>query len=207
MSLLTLCSSINHIIEIPFTFLFLCVGIFLTIKLGFPQFAYFRHFINLIKEGIVRSKNKENLQTMSAFHALFVAMATSIGIGNVVGPSLAIVVGGPGAMFWLLAYAFFGAATKLAEVTFALHFRRTLADGKVVGGPAEYLRQIHPFLAGWYGATTILLFAGWSGIQSKALAEILAKEFIPEWITGIGLALFVLCVLLGGARRVAGRHY
>lgn len=129
-------------------------------------------------------------------------MASSIGIGNIVGPSLAIVIGGPGALFWLVVYAFFGSVTKLTEVTFALFYREKTDDGKILGGPAQYLKKISPILAHWYAASTIILFAGWSGIQSKALAEIVAHRGIPESITGLCFAIFVVMVLMGGAKRV-----
>lgn len=202
MNILEQLQYLNILIGIPCAFLFLTLGIFLTIYLGFPQFFAFRYFLSFVTKGLKRESSKSNLKTMNAFHALFTAMASSIGIGTIIGPSLAIVVGGPGALFWLLVYAFFGAATKLVEVTFAVHYRKKTADGRILGGPAEYLKKIHPFLAYWYGFATIFLFAGWSGIQSKALAEIGAQRGIPEGITGFLLALLIFMILLGGARRV-----
>ena len=201
MNCLEFFTTINTVIGIPFTFLFLIVGIILTIKTGFPQIFAFGHFKELIKDGLKRT-HAGNLKTIDAFHALFTAMATSIGIGNIVGPSLAIVVGGPGALFWLIIYAFFGSVTKLTEVVFALHYRTKTSDGRILGGPAEYLKMVHPLFANWYGITTVFLFAGWSGIQSKALAEILLKNGIQEWATGLVLALFTFYILMGGAQRV-----
>lgn len=201
MNLLDFFTSTVHYIDIPFTFLFLCIGIGLTLYTRIPQIYAFPHFIRILTSGLKR-REKKDLKTINAFHALCAAMATSIGIGNIIGPSLAITIGGPGALFWLLVYAFFGAATKLTEVCFAVHFRTKNSDGRILGGPAQYLSAIHPWLASWYGAATIILFAGWSGIQSKALAEILAKQHIPELITGICLAVLVVFVLVGGAQRV-----
>lgn len=201
MDLLTIFNTINVLIGIPFAFLFLIVGIILTIKTGFPQIFAFRYFLKFIQEGLKRT-HTGNLKTIDAFHALFTAMAASIGIGTIVGPSLAIVVGGPGALFWLIIYAFFGSVTKLTEVVFALHYRKKTADGRILGGPAEYLKMIHPFFAHWYGFATLFLFAGWSGIQSNALSEILFKKGIPEWTTGLILACFTFYILIGGAQRV-----
>ncbi len=200
MDLITLLNTINLLIGIPFAFLFFTVAFFLTLFLKVPQFFAFRHFLSFITAGFKREHG--SLKTIDAFHALFTSMASSIGIGTIVGPSLAIVVGGPGALFWLLLYAFFGAATKLVEVTFALVYRRTLSDGRIIGGPAEYLKAVHPYFARWYGFATIFLFAGWSGIQSKALAEIGAQRGVPEYVTGFLLALFIFLILLGGAQRV-----
>lgn len=201
MSLLEQLQYLNIIIGIPFTFLFLAVGVFLTLYLGIPQVFAFRSLLSFATNGFKRKANT-HLKTIDAFHALFTSMASSIGIGTIIGPSLAIVIGGPGALFWLLIYAFFGSVTKLVEVTFAVHYRKKTEDGRILGGPAEYLKKIHPFLAYWYGFATIFLFAGWSGIQSKALAEIGAQRGIPEGITGLSLAIFIFIVLLGGARRI-----
>lgn len=184
----------------PFAYLFFSVGFFLTIFLKIPQFFAIGHFLSFITAGFKREQG--SLKTIDAFHALFTSMASSIGIGTIVGPSLAIVIGGPGALFWLLLYGFFGAATKLVEVTLAVFYRRTLPDGSVMGGPAEYLKAVHPYFARWYGFATIFLFAGWSGIQSKALAEIGAQRGVPEYVTGFLLAFFIFVILLGGAQRV-----
>ncbi len=200
MDLLLSLNHINLLMGIPCAFLFLAVSIFLTIRLGFPQFFAFNYFFSFIMTGLKR--NSENLKTIDAFHALFTSMATSIGIGTIVGPSLALVIGGPGALFWLLVYNFFGSVTKLVEATFAVAYRKKTAAGRILGGPAEYLKAVHPLLAYWYGFATIFLFAGWSGIQSKALAEIGAQRGVPEWITGFLLALTIFFILLGGAQRV-----
>jgi alanine or glycine:cation symporter, AGCS family len=201
MNFLLFLNGLNIIIGIPFALLFLAISILFTLKLGIPQIFAFKRFITFVTTGL--SRQADTTKTINAFHALFTSMATSIGIGTIVGPSLAIVAGGPGALFWLLSYAFFGSVTKLVEVTFALVFRKKTEDGRILGGPAEYLKVVHPFLAYWYGFTTLFLFAGWSGIQSKALAEIGAQRGVPEWITGMILALVIFFVLLGGAQRVS----
>lgn len=201
MDFLFLLNQLNVLIGTPFAFLFLAVSLFLTLKLRIPQIFAFKRFIFFVTSGLTR--RVDSSKTINAFHALFTSMATSIGIGTIVGPSLAIVVGGPGALFWLLTYAFLGSVTKLVEVTFALTYRKKTVDGRILGGPAEYLKEVHPFLAYWYGFTTLFLFAGWSGIQSKALAEIGAQRGVPEWVTGLLLASAIFFVLLGGAQRVS----
>src|SRR5579885_3250693 len=121
MDLLYFLNQLNLAIGVPFAFLFLAIGIFLTIVLRLPQIFAFKRFLSFATQGLKR--DSKNLKTINAFHALFTAMATSIGIGTIVGPSLAIVVGGPGALFWLIVYAFFGSVTKLVEATFAIIYR------------------------------------------------------------------------------------
>ena len=123
-------------------------------------------------------------------------------MGNIVGPTIAISTGGPGALFWLIAYSFFGSVTKFTEVSFALTFRTRLASGKLIGGPTQYLKHVHAGLAMWYGALTVFLFAGWSGLQANTLATIFALEDIPKSATGLCLALVVLIVLHGGITRI-----
>ncbi len=201
MDLINFFKSINLLLDIPVTIAFLCVALFLTLYLGIPQIRFFKHFLSFAKEGFGRSDDSQ-VKTINAFHAMFTAMSTSIGVGTVVGPSLAIALGGPGALFWLVIYAILGSVTKLTEVSFAIKFREITQEGRVIGGPAEYLRKVHPFLASWYGVATIFLFAGWSGIQSKALSEILLEKGVPEWISGLCLAVIVFIVLIGGAKRV-----
>jgi len=191
---------LTNFLDAPVIFLFLCVGIFLTLFLSFPQFRYFHLFFKLLQQKNLTESAKN---TLSPLQALFTAMSTSLGMGNIAGPPLAIAIGGPGALFWLLAYTFFGAITKFAEVTLAVFFREKSADGTILGGPSIYLKKIHPFLGYWYAFITIFLLAGWSSLQSRTLAEVYAKAGIPEMITGIVSAIFVFYMLLGGAKRVA----
>jgi AGCS family alanine or glycine:cation symporter len=202
MNILPLLKHLNLLIDIPFTFIFLSVSIILTIVTGFPQFCALRRCLRLLCRGIERTESTR-LHTIGAFNALFTSMATSIGIGTIVGPSLAIVAGGPGALFWLLTYIFFGSVTKMVEVTFSVYYRSRTKQGDILGGPMQYLAMVHPTLAAWYGFSTMFLFAGWSGIQAKALAEILAHKGVHELFTGCLLAAFVLIVLIGGAKRVS----
>ena len=118
------------------------------------------------------------------------------------GPSVAIFTGGPGALFWLLVYIFFGSVTKFVEVIFAIRTRERLPDGYIVGGPMNYLKKISPALAYWYALVIIFLFVSWSALQANTLAAIYAQESIPEWVVGLGLAALVFFTLTGGAQRI-----
>lgn len=195
----------TQVFGIPATILFFGVGIILTLKTRFVQIRSFPYFISLITQGVKQRKKtgkKGEAKTISSFHALFAAMATTIGTGSIVGPSIAIITGGPGALFWLLVYIFFGAVTKFTEVTFALFTREKTKDGNIIGGPMQYLKSVSPILAAWYSFIMIFLFAGWSAVQSNTLASIFSQVGIPKWTVGLGLALFVLLALSGGAKRV-----
>jgi AGCS family alanine or glycine:cation symporter len=201
MDFLGLVDRLNLSLELPATVIFFATALILTYRLKFIQFRSFRRFIALITQGVAIDHNSK-IKTLTPFQALFTAMSTTIGVGNVVGPSLAILAGGPGALFWLVIYIIFASATKYTEVTLALETRKEFRDGYILGGPTQYLRLVHPIIANWYGFATIFLFASWSGVQSNTLAEILKQEGIPVAITGLILASLVMIVLFGGAKRV-----
>jgi AGCS family alanine or glycine:cation symporter len=196
-----ICSSIDEFFAFPSLCMFLGIGIFLTFKTRFVQVRAFPRFIHLLSHGI-KHEHTGNEKSINPFHALLTSMATTIGMGNIVGPTIAISTGGPGALFWLIAYAFFGAVTKFTEVSFAINFRTRLASGNLIGGPTQYLKQVSTLLATWYGILTVFLFAGWSGLQANTLATIFSLEAIPKTVTGLILASIVLIVVRGGIVRI-----
>ncbi len=202
MDLMSLVSSINNFLALPSTIIFISVAIILTLKHKFLQFRGFPRFVYLVTQGLKPQTNAGNSKTINPFHALFTAMGTTLGMGNIVGPSIAILVGGPGALFWLVCYAFFASATKYTEVVLALNTRLKLPSGDIIGGPMQYLRLVSSAIATWYGIAMIFLMVGWSGLQANTLASIFAQESIPHWMTGAGLAIIVFMVLNGGAQRI-----
>lgn len=205
MNLLSLCHTVKNILDTPTTILFFLVGILLTLKTGFVQIRALPRFFSLLKSGMKRKEvfsDAGQVRSIDAFHALFTAMSTTIGMGNLVGPSVAIFIGGPGALFWLLLYIFFGSVTKFTEVIFAMITRIKTTDGHILGGPMQYLKHVHIFFAYWFMYIMALLFVGWSMVQANTLAAIYAQEGVPEWATGLALALLTFYVLMGGAQRV-----
>lgn len=195
----------NHILALPTTILFLGAAVYLTVRFRFKQFTKLGHFFRLISGHVAqksRFDSQGNASTIGSFQALFTAMATAIGTGSVVGPSLAIIIGGPGALFWLVIYLFFGSIVKYVEILLALKTRHVSEDGKIIGGPMQYLAYMSPFLASWYGLFILTVFLGWQTVQSNTLATIFAQEGVSEWIVGAGLCSIVLTVLSGGAQRV-----
>jgi len=182
-------------------FILLLMALYLTIRTQVLQIRKIPYCIRLLIDG-TKTKKISNSNSINPLYALFTAMSTSLGMGTIVGPSIAIMMGGPGGLFWLTFYAFSGAVIKFAEATFGIHFRAKTPDGKILGGPMEYLKYAHPFLAQWYAYASIFLFSGWSALQSNVLAEMFSKVAIPEYITGILLALLVFILLSGGAQRI-----
>lgn len=203
MSLLDLLDLLNnHILAFPSIIMFFGVSLFLTIKTRFIQIRKFPYFVGLIFGGLKRTGLSENTENINAFHALLTAMGTTIGMGNMVGPTIAIMLGGPGALFWLLLYMFFGSVTKYVEVTYALITRQYLPDGFIAGGPMQYLKSVSNALASWYNYVIIFVLLGWSSGQANTLANVMALEGIPQWMVGLLLAAFVVVALQGGAKRI-----
>jgi alanine or glycine:cation symporter, AGCS family len=200
MDLFSFLSHIYDVLGYPLMFLFLAVGVILTLKTGFLQLRCFSRFMHLLTKGA--NKSDGNMKTISPIHALMTAMGTTLGIGSVVGPSIAIMTGGPGALFWMVAFAFFAGIIKFTEVCFAIATRQKTSTGDIISGPTQYLKLVHRSLASWYGFIIIFVFAIWSGVQSNTLAGIFAKEHIPTWQTGLAAALLTLLVVSGGAQRV-----
>jgi len=194
----------NDILAIPATIIFFGVAVVLTFKTRFMQFRGFGHFIKVLKRACTKhAYGNDNEKTISPLHALFTAMGTTIGMGNVVGPSVAIFVGGPGALFWLLIYIFFGAATKFAEATFAVETRITKPDGRVIGGPMQYLALLSPWLSKWYILVMSFLLIEWSMVQANTLGAVSELHgLLPAWSVGLILSGIILIIMKGGVERV-----
>lgn len=201
MDMLQFCTRIDDFLAMPSTILFVLIGIFLTFKTRFVQIRAFPRLVSLVTGG-VEHHHSEKEKMINPFHALLTAMSTTIGMGNIAGPSIAVITGGPGALFWLVIYSFFGAVTKFTEVVLAMTLRKKLPDGSVLGGPTQYLKDISPLLGMWYGGITVFLFAGWSGLQANTLANVFFLESVPKWITGFVLAVVVFMVMMGGIKRI-----
>ncbi len=190
---------LHLIIDVPLAFCFLAVGVLLSCMTRFPQLRKFKQFLKFITS---KQSHESHKNTITPLQALFTAMSTSLGMGTIVAAPLGVVIGGPGSLFWIMVYSFFGAVTKFSEATFAVKFKRYASDGTIIGGPTGYLYQIHPYLANWYGIVTVFLFSSWTAIQAKAMAATYSHQGVPEYATGAVMALFVFYILTGGAKRI-----
>ena len=147
---------------------------------------------------------------MSSFQALATAIAAQVGTGNIVGACGAILVGGPGAIFWMWIIAFFGMSTIYAEAVLAQKTRVINPDGTVAGGPVYYIKKAFnnafgKFMAGFF-AVAIILALGFMGamVQSNSIGESCQNAFgIPSWVMGAIIAVICAFIFIGGAHRVA----
>lgn len=147
---------------------------------------------------------------MSSFQALATAIAAQVGTGNIVGACGAILIGGPGAIFWMWIIAFFGMATIYAEAVLAQETRVVQADGTVLGGPVYYIKTAFKggfgkFLAGFF-AVAIILALGFMGamVQSNSIGESCQTAFgVPTWVMGLIVAALAAVIFIGGVQRLA----
>ncbi len=187
-----------------FVFLLLGTGIFFTIYLKFPQFRYLKHSLR-----IVRGKfDKEGDQgDTSHFQALTTALSGTVGTGNIAGVALAIHLGGPAALFWMLVTAAVGMTTKFVEVTLSHKYREVASDGSISGGPMYYMknRLNMKWLAGIFAVATVLSSFGTGSLpQINSISNSLFQTFgINHMLTGAVLAVLLGLVIIGGIKRIA----
>ena len=190
---------------IPLIVLLVGTGIFLTVILRGLQIRglFYSLYIALIK----RKEDEEQEGDISHFQALMTALAATVGTGNIVGVSLAIGVGGPGALFWMWITGIFGMATKYSEAVLAIKYREVDEFGTMSGGPMYYISKG----LGWkWLGTLFAIFASIAAfgigniVQSNSVADGVKASFgIPPWITGVILATFTAIVVLGGIKSIA----
>ncbi|MBE6662252.1 MAG: sodium:alanine symporter family protein, partial [Ruminococcaceae bacterium] len=138
--LLKIVSTINtYLSNYILLFLLVGVGIFYTVRTRFVQVRCFGEGMKNVF-GNIKLKGGKQEGGMSSFQALATAVAAQVGTGNIVGACGAILIGGPGAIFWMWVIAFLGMATIYAEAVLAQKTRVTNADGTVEGGPVYYIK-------------------------------------------------------------------
>ena len=181
----------------------LLLGVYLTISSRFIQLRTIPSMLKLIFTQ-PRSSKKESKHAIDPRKALFTAMSTTIGIGNIVGPIYAITKGGPGALLWYIITSFLAGAIVFTEVSLAVRYRVKLPQGRISGGPMPYLEKIFsPKIAKVYALIAAILLVCWTTNQSQQLAELLWEDNVPHWITGGVFAIISVIILLGGIRVVA----
>ncbi|MGW8178655.1 MAG: alanine/glycine:cation symporter family protein, partial [bacterium] len=196
----------------------LAIGGWLTFKTGLIQIRKFGTAFDFLFRGSFR-EDSEAEGTITSFQALSTALASTVGNGNIGGVATAILVGGPGAIFWMWICAAVGMATKYSEAVLGVHFRVRTIRGELASGPMYYISQGLPwkrvarFLAYmfcFFGAATALLGTG-NMAQSNTIARTFVETArlvfditLPYWIPGLFITILVGLVLLGGIRRIAG---
>ena len=179
------------------------LGLYFTIASRFVQFRYFGSMFRIFGEAFTRQPGQ-----LSSFQALMLSVAGRVGAGNIAGVSVAIMLGGPGAVFWMWMVALVGMATSYFECSLAQLYKRREPDGGYRGGPAFYIE--HGLGQRWLGILVSLLLLvtfglGFNAVQSYTVASSLHDTFgVPTLVSGIELMVVMGLIIFGGIRRIAG---
>jgi AGCS family alanine or glycine:cation symporter len=198
-----------------FIFLLLGTGFFFTLYLKFPQIRYFRHAIRIIKG---KYDKKGDLGDTTHFQALATALSGTVGTGNIAGVALAVHLGGPAALFWMLMTAFLGMCTKFVEVTLSHKYRELDAKGMVAGGPMYFMKKrlnislkngkmikTGYWLGGFFAVATVLSSFGTGSLpQINSISNAIFATFgVQHIITGAVMAVLLALIIIGGIQRIA----
>jgi AGCS family alanine or glycine:cation symporter len=179
-------------------------GVFYTIRLRGMQFRLLPQALKLAFSGQSAGDAPGDI---SQFQALMTALAATIGPGNIAGVATAVVLGGPGAVFWMWLSALMGMTTKYAEAYLAVYFRVQDSKGRMAGGPMYYLERGLGLksLAIMFAICGMIAALGTGcSVQSNSVAQAIHNTFgLPGWITGIVLTVVTGLVLVGGIRSIA----
>ena len=190
-------------------FLLLGCGCYLMISLHFLPLRNLLAALGLIFHS--KSRKSTDGEGVSSVSALTTELAATIGTGNIVGVATAMVLGGPGALFWMLLSGIIGLSTKLVESTLCVRYRVRDHKGKPVGGPMYVLQNAFPYrrmgriLAVLFAIFAVLASFGMGNMtQGNSIAEALAVTFgVGRTVTGLVLGIFTILVILGGIDKIA----
>ena len=207
MSLTSIENLLNSVDDFFYTYLLaallILVGIYLTARTVLMQLRHFGTMVNSL------SGSRSGAQGgISSFQAFAVGLAARVGIGNIAGVALAVVAGGPGALFWMWVVALIGMATSFVESTLAQIFKERGRDFTFRGGPAYYIKNgLGSALWGKVFAALCIISVGITVVmvQTNSLAQIVTATVpnLSGWMVGVFLVLLTAPVVLGGVRLVA----
>jgi AGCS family alanine or glycine:cation symporter len=201
--------------NIPFIVVWLVLGaIFFTIKMNFINIRGFKHAIQLVAG---KFENPNDKGEVSHFQALTTALSATVGLGNIAGVAVAIVIGGPGATFWMIVAGLLGMASKFVECTLGLKYRKIDENGVVSGGPMYYLSEgLKKQGKKGLGKVLAVIFAilcvggsfGGGNMFQANQAFVQVSSKIPFFadngaLFGVILAILVGLVILGGIKSIA----
>ncbi len=203
----------------PLIVLWLAVAaLFFTVYMGFINIRGFGLAIRHVRG---HYHNPEANGEISHFQAVATAVSGTVGIGNIGGVAVAIVIGGPGAAFWLIVAGFLSMSTKLVECTLGVKYRRYNADGSVSGGPMYYLEHYlssrgaprwGKLLGGFYALSLVIGCLGIGNMfqSNQAYVQFVTitggeQSFFAErgWLFGLLIAAAVGLVIIGGIKSIA----
>ncbi len=215
----TINDAVNGVVwGVPALVLLGFVGILMTLLTKVFQVTHIGHWFKktigaVFSDTKVISHTKD--KSISQFQSLCTALAATVGTGNIVGVSGAIMVGGPGAVFWMWVIAFFGMMTNYSENVLGIYYRRKNSKGEWAGGAMYYLRdglggyphmkQVGKVLAWLFSLFCLIASFGIGNMtQVNSIAGNMDSVFhVPTWVTGLVIMILVGLVVVGGLKRIA----
>ncbi|HJN77653.1 MAG TPA: alanine/glycine:cation symporter family protein [Myxococcota bacterium] len=200
--------------KLPIVVVWLVLGaIFFTLRMNFINI---RGFVHSLQVTAGKYDNPDDPGEISHFQALSSALSATVGLGNIAGVAVAVGVGGPGAVFWMICAGFLGMSSKFAECTLGQMYRTIGPDGKVMGGPVRYLEAgLKELGMGAMGKVLAVVFAimciggslgGGNMFQANqsyaAVAEVVPIFADYAWLYGLVLAGIVALVIIGGIKSI-----
>lgn len=197
------------IFHIPFIILWvISIGVFCTIKFKFVNLSLFKHGLLVL----LGKDEKHSNGQITHFQAFFTAISATVGLGTISGVAIAISIGGPGAIFWMVITGLFGMSVKFAEVTLGLKYR---TNEERVGGPFQYMKhglaeiglpKIGMVVALTYAILLIIaMICGGIPFQANQVAALFNNlfQYDKSFIVPLILSLLVWLVIMGGVKRIA----
>lgn len=193
---------------VPLSILMVGTGLYLSIRIGMFQFIKIPTIFKKTIGQITKKDNDKNDGNLSPFEALSTVLAGTIGSGSIAGVAVAIAIGGPGAVFWMWLIAFFGMATKMAEVTLAVNYREKGKNGEYYGGPMYYIKnglgKNCKFLSYIYSiAMVVICLTDACVIQVNTTVNAMENAFnIPTLITGAVIVVSSFIIIIMGIKSI-----
>ncbi len=180
------------------------LGIWFTIRTGFVQILHVKEMFRVV---VASSRVPPPDGHISPFQAFCISTASRVGVGNIAGIAIAVVTGGPGAIFWMWVIATIGSATGFVESTLAQIYKTKKPGGGFLGGPAYYIKNKlgSPFFAGVFAVLISVTYGLiFNSVQANTMAASIKTTFNidPVW-TGICVALLTGAIIFGGMTRIA----
>lgn len=203
-------SAIGSINDFLWTYIIIVVlvgcGLWFTLMTGFIQLRALPEMVRLLAGDLGRRPSGR--KAISSFQAFCVSTASRVGVGNIAGVAIAIVTGGPGAVFWMWVIAFIGTATGFVESTLAQIYKIPRGHGLFHGGPAYYIQNAlgQPGIAKLFAVLISVTFGLiYVSVQANTIALSMEKAFgVDTYIMGGILAVLSGVVIFGGIHRIAG---
>ena len=208
----------NFIWGVPAMVCIIGVGLYLSLRTGFIQVRKFGYALKCTIGRMFKKKEASD-GALTPFQAVCTALAATVGTGNIAGVAGAIAIGGPGAVFWMWISALLGMGTKFSEVVLAVHFRERNERGDLVGGPMYYIKNglgkkwmWLAYLYAIFGVCAVFGTGNATQVNTIITAidaallnyNVLAVNQVAtcNLIIGIGIAIVVGLILIGGIKRI-----